>query len=88
MPKCLWSGWKWQRGFKHVASPFACCSVNCECLRKKTQIEKRNLQAKKLEMLRWRVGKVYVDNYVTIDLEKFHKELISDLRWMWNVDKF
>ena len=31
-------------------------------------------------MLRWRVGKVYVDNYVTIDLEKFHKELISDLR--------
>ena len=22
--KCLWSGWKWQRGFKEIAFPFPC----------------------------------------------------------------
>ena len=44
MPKCPWSGWKWQRGITEIASPFACCTVNLECSWKKTKIQKNSLK--------------------------------------------
>ena len=37
MSKCVWSGWKWSRGIKEIASPFPCCPVNHECSWKKSQ---------------------------------------------------
>ena len=40
MGKCPWSGWKWLRGIKEIASPFPCCLVNRECWWKKTKIQK------------------------------------------------
>ena len=44
MSKCLWSGWKWYRGLKEIASPFPCCPVNRKCSKKKTKIEKKKKQ--------------------------------------------
>ena len=41
MSKCLWSGWKWQKRYKEIVSPFTCCPVNREYSWKKSQIEKK-----------------------------------------------
>ena len=41
MPKCLWSGRKWLKEYKEIASPFTCCPVNREYSWKKSQIEKK-----------------------------------------------
>ena len=43
MSKCLWSGWKLQKRYKEMVSPFICCPVNLEYSWKKSQIEK-NMQ--------------------------------------------
>ena len=40
MSKCLWSGWKWQKGYKEIASPFNCCLVNHEYSWNKSQKQK------------------------------------------------
>ena len=41
MCKCLWSVWKWYRGYKEITSPFTCCPVNREYSWKKSKIEKK-----------------------------------------------
>ena len=41
MSKCLWSGWKWYKGYKKIASSFTCCPVNREYSWKKSQVEKK-----------------------------------------------
>ena len=43
MSKCLWSGWKWLRTLKEIASPFPCGPVNRKCSWKKTQIENKHI---------------------------------------------
>ena len=43
MSECLWSGWKSQKRYKEMVSPFICCPVNLEYSWKKNQIEK-NMQ--------------------------------------------
>ena len=45
MPKCLWSGRKWLKEYKEIASPFTCCPVNREYSWKKSQIEKKTKKA-------------------------------------------
>ena len=43
MSKCLWSGWKWYRGLREIASLFPYCPMNRECSWKKTQLEKKTV---------------------------------------------
>ena len=48
--KHLWSGWKWQQGYKEIASPFTYCSVNREYSWKKSQIGKNKNKNKKCKL--------------------------------------
>ena len=42
MSKCLWSGLKWWRGVKEIASPFPCCPVIRECCEWKLRQKNKN----------------------------------------------
>ena len=42
MSKCMWSGWKWKKGYKKKDSPFTCYPLNREYSWKKSQVEKKS----------------------------------------------
>ena len=44
--KCLWSGWKWQNGYKETASSFACCPENRKYSWKKEKKDREKKQQK------------------------------------------
>ena len=50
MSQCLWSGCKWKKGYKEIASPFNCYDVNRQYSRRESQIEKK--KEKKEQILR------------------------------------
>ena len=53
--KCLWSGWKWSRGVKEIASRFPCCPVNV--------CERKSRQKKGLVMM---VSNIFRPLYITL----------------------
>ena len=61
MSKCLWSGWKWQKGYKEIASPFPCCLVNRKYSRKKSQIVKK---------VNYALQHVRTDSWCMVDAER------------------
>ena len=52
LSKCLWSGWKRQKGYEEIVSPFICCPVNREYSWEKSQIEKKLKQRKQIMFIK------------------------------------